>query len=93
MRSEVACPAQGFQIKSGHDPPVLERGVSRVITCSLPYPNDDLNMPKTLTVLITGCSEGGVGFELAREFHRRGMSKVVHSTLSSHVYLAKDTRS
>lgn len=71
----------------------LERGVSLVITCSLPYPNDNPSMPKPLTVLITGCSEGGIGFELAREFHRRGMSVMVLSTLSSHVYLAKDTKS
>lgn len=72
---------------------LLERVISLVTTCSLPYPNHDPNMPKTLAVLITGCSEGGIGFELAREFHRRGMSIVVLSTLSSHVYFAKDTKS
>lgn len=92
MRSEVAWP--GVQAGSTWfrtlPRVVVRRQRSRPIICSLPYLTDDLDM---LSVLITGCSEGGIGFELAREFHRRGASKVVHSTSPSHVYSTKGTRS
>ncbi|KAK3946256.1 oxidoreductase [Diplogelasinospora grovesii] len=31
------------------------------------------NSPRAKSVLITGCSEGGLGFALAKEFHSRGL--------------------